>query len=144
LREGAKTRVDPLGRKLTWPPTRPQAAVMPGQDKCALLLCIWRPVRTLAHLALRPILQLASCILHLTSRLSPLTSHLSANTTTMRASTVGSTLLLLASAVVAQETSEGVLTIQTSTPTGTATCLEVCIQEPCYACAHFTGAAAVE
>jgi hypothetical protein len=91
---------------------------------------------------------LAACILHLTStsHLSPLTSHLPANTTTttMRASTVGSTLLLLASAVVAQETSEGVLTIQTSTPTGTAACFEVCIQEPCYACAHSAGAEAVE
>lgn len=54
----------------------------------------------------------------------------------MHSSTIGSTLLLLAAGAAAQ-TSEQVLTIQTSVPTGTSSvCYEVCIQEPCYACAH--------
>ncbi|KAF2633420.1 hypothetical protein BU25DRAFT_444174 [Macroventuria anomochaeta] len=67
----------------------------------------------------------------------------------MRSTTVSSTLLLLAGAVVAQQsesvvteipssliqTTEQIFTIQTSVPTGTTSiCYEVCIQEPCYAC----------
>ncbi|UPX18386.1 uncharacterized protein EKO05_0008688 [Ascochyta rabiei] len=67
----------------------------------------------------------------------------------MRSTTVGSTLLLLAGAVAAQQsesivtdipssliqTTEQVFTIQTSVPTGTTSaCYAVCIKEPCYAC----------
>ena len=68
----------------------------------------------------------------------------------MRSTAIGSTLLLLAGAAVAQsesvvtevpssliQTTEQVFTIQTSVPTGTTPiCYEVCIQEPCYACAY--------
>ena len=73
---------------------------------------------------------------------------------TMRSTTVASTLFLLASAAVAQQsgsvvteipsslvqTTEQVYTIQTSDPVGTGSvCYEVCIQEPCYACAQYHG-----
>ena len=69
----------------------------------------------------------------------------------MRSTTVGSTLFLLAGAVLAQQSesvvteipssliqpTEQIFTIQTSVPTGaTSVCYEVCIQEPCYACAQ--------
>lgn len=69
----------------------------------------------------------------------------------MRSTTVGSTLLLLVGAATAQQsesvvteipssliqTTEQVFTIQTSVPTGASSvCYEVCVQEPCYACAH--------
>lgn len=65
-------------------------------------------------------------------------SSVSATTLTMRSTTVGSTLLLLAAAAAAQ-TTEQVLTIQTSVPTGTSSiCYEVCVNEPCYACAPQT------
>lgn len=68
----------------------------------------------------------------------------------MRSTTVGSTLLLLAGAAAAQQTesvvteipsslvqtTEQVFTIQTSVPTGVSSvCYEVCVQEPCNACA---------
>ena len=72
----------------------------------------------------------------------------------MRSTTVASTLFLLASAVAAQQsdsvvteipsslvqTTEQVYTIQTSDPAGTGSvCYEVCIQEPCNACAQHHG-----
>ena len=73
----------------------------------------------------------------------------------MRSTTVASTLFLLASAVAAQQsdsvvteipsslvqTTEQVYTIQTSDPAaGTGSvCYEVCIQEPCNACAQYHG-----
>lgn len=93
-------------------------------DNCAAILLAHRPAVFQTHtLAFR------------------LASHVSTNIN-MRASNVGPTLLLLlASTVVAQTNTENVYTIQTSTPTGTATCFEVCVQEPCYACAHSTGIA---
>ncbi|KAF9701314.1 hypothetical protein EKO04_000291 [Ascochyta lentis] len=67
----------------------------------------------------------------------------------MRSTTIGSTLLLLAGAVAAQQsesivteipssliqTTEQVFTIQTSVPTGASSvCYAVCVKEPCYAC----------
>jgi hypothetical protein len=73
---------------------------------------------------------------------------------TMRSTTLGSTLFLLASAVAAQQsdsvvteipsslvqTTEQAYTIQTSDPVGTGSvCYEVCVQEPCYACAQYHG-----
>lgn len=69
----------------------------------------------------------------------------------MIASILGPALLLLASAVAAQDTpsvatfisispvptTEEVFTIQTSVPsTSTTPCYEVCVQEPCTACAQ--------
>jgi hypothetical protein len=68
----------------------------------------------------------------------------------MRSTTVGSALLLLAGNAIAQsesvvteipssliQTTEQVFTIQTSVPTGVSSvCYEVCVQEPCYACAQ--------
>lgn len=68
----------------------------------------------------------------------------------MRSTTVGSTLLLLASGAIAQsesvvteipssliQSTEEVFTIQTSIPTGVSSvCYEVCVQSPCYACAY--------
>jgi hypothetical protein len=68
----------------------------------------------------------------------------------MRSTTIASTLFLLASAAAAQQsdsvvteipsslvqTTEQVYTIQTSDPASTGSvCYEVCIQEPCNACA---------